>query len=384
MNGRIVFTSFRDGRLGDIWTMNPDGTALRKLTSDPAGPALYDAQADWSPDGRWIAFRRGPDASTRLGVWKMTLYGGDPVLLAEGNPAMPRENATQPAWAPDARSILFRANRPPFTDTDIWEMAPDGSNQRLVVHLPGEQLYPSYSPDKSRIAYTTPRVGRDRGIFTIAADGSNAAQILDVPGAYDSAPNWSPDGMEIAFESDSDGDMEIYVMNADGTNVRQLTDNDIHDEGPSWSPDGRRIVFTSGPGDLEGDIYVMDADGSNRLRIMDSPGRDESPDWQPIPHSGDYTACGDLTHVGAGAYSVKAAGRGLDCEKALAIAGRWSEDALAGARDDSLEGFLCETADAGYGALMVECSHRGNRSGDRANGRRSGNHKSILLVWRAA
>ena len=201
---------------------------------------------------------------------------------------MPRENATQPAWAPDGLSLLFRANRPPFSDTDIWEMDPEGGDQRLVAHLPGEQLYPSYSPDKSRIAYTSP-VGGDRGIFTAAADGSDVRTVFNAPGVDDSAPNWSPDGRRIAFESAIDGDGEIYVIDADGDNLRQLTHNTIHDEGPSWSPDGQRIVFTSGPGNLEGDIWVMNADGSGRTRITDSPGRDESPDWQPVPHAGDYS-----------------------------------------------------------------------------------------------
>ena len=73
------------GALGDIWTMNPDGSGLRRLTTDTAGePPLYDAQSDWSPDGRWLAFRRGPNASTRLGVWKMTRYGEQQRLLARG------------------------------------------------------------------------------------------------------------------------------------------------------------------------------------------------------------------------------------------------------------------------------------------------------------
>ena len=356
-NGRISFTSFRDGRLGDIWTVDPDGRAAAKLTSDPeTGPAVYDAQSDWSPDGAAIAFRRGPNASTRLGAWTMSLYGAEQRLLAEGDPATPRENATQPSWAPDGRTLLFRANRPPFPDTDIWEMAPDGSGQRLVAHLPGEQLYPSYAPDKSRIAYTTPIDG-DRGIFTVAADGSDVRTVFNAPGAEDSAPNWSPDGQSIAFESDMDGDGEIYVIDADGTDLRKLTDNAVHDEGPSWSPDGRRIVFTSGPSNLEGDIWVMNDDGTERMQITDSPGRDESPDWQPVPHRGELTSCGDLAHAGPGAYSVKAGGR-IHCDRALALAARWPRLARAGGRV-TIAGLECRTLEASYGALRVECRRRG-------------------------
>jgi Tol biopolymer transport system component len=363
LNGRISFTSFRDGALGDIWTMNPDGSELRKLTTDmPGEPPVYDAQADWSPDGRRIAFRRGPNASTRLGVWTMTRYGEQQRLLAEGNPSVPRENATQPAWAPDGLSLLFRANRPPFPDTDIWEMDTDGRGQRLVAHLPGEQLYPSYAPDKSRIAFTSPLAG-DRAILTAAADGSDVRVVFDTPGVDDSAPNWSPDGRSIAFESARDGDGEIYVIDGDGSDLRQLTHNAIHDEGPSWSPDGQRIVFTSGPGNLEGDIWVMKADGSGRTQVTDSPGRDESPDWQPVPHAGEYEPCGDAVDAGPGAYSVKVAGNGLSCAKARRLAADWPADAGTGGSGVRVGGFACASSDAGDGALLVECAHRGQGNG---------------------
>jgi Tol biopolymer transport system component len=379
LNGRISFTSFRDGALGDIWTMNPDGGELRKLTTDtPGAPPIYDAQADWSPDGRRIAFRRGPNASTRLGVWTMTRYGDEQRLLAEGDPSVPRQNATQPAWAPDGATLLFRANRPPFADTDIWEMDPDGGSRRLVAHLPGEQLYPSYSPDKSRIAFTSPVAG-DRAILTAAPDGSDVRVVFDTPGVDDSAPNWSPDGRSIAFESAVDGDGEIYVIDADGSDLRQLTDNAVHDEGPSWSPDGQRIVFTSGPGNLEGDIWVMNADGSGRTQVTHTPGRDESPDWQPIPHAGEYEPCGDAVDAGPGAYSVKVAGSGLTCSKARDVATAWSPRGHRTA--GRIAGFACASSDAGYGALLIECAHRGNR-GDGDPG--AGNGKAIAWLQRGA
>ena len=167
-------------------------------------------------------------------------------------------------------------------------------------------------------------------------------------------------------------------MKADGTDIRQLTQNTRHDEGPVWAPDGRRITYTSGVDDLNGDIWVMDADGTDQMQLTATPGRDESPDWQPVPHSGDYRACGDVTHTGAGAYSVKAAGKGLDCRKAKILATRWSDAARAGAADETVRGFVCQTSDAGYGALEVECTHQGHRG--RSRGRNDG--KSILFIWR--
>jgi len=243
---------------------------------------------------------------------------------------------------------------------------------------PGEQLYPSYSPDVSRIAFTTPVTPTDRAIFTMAADGSELVKVFEVVGAYDSAPNWSPDGSQIAFESNQDGDMEVYVMDADGTDVRQLTQDARHDEGPVWAPDGKRITYTSGPDDLNGDIWIMDADGTDQMQLMANPGRDESPDWQPIPHSGDYRACGDSTHAGPGAYGVKASARGPSCRKARTLATRWSDAALAGAPEQSVRGFGCPASDAGYGALKVRCTH------NRRSARRSGRHhrKSVLFIWR--
>ena len=70
------------------------------------------------------------------------------------------------------------------------------------------------------------------------------------PASFDSAPAWSPDGRQIAFESNLDGDMEIYVMNADGSGVRQITHNTLWDEGPAWSPDGTKFAFSSGADDV--------------------------------------------------------------------------------------------------------------------------------------
>ncbi len=87
---------------------------------------------------------------------------------------------------------------------------------------------------------------------------------------------------QIAFQSDRDGDWDIYVMDADGGNVQQLTDDPAGDRYPAWSPDGTRIAFQSDR-DGDEDIYVMDADGGNVRQLTDDPGEDYAPAWSPVP-----------------------------------------------------------------------------------------------------
>ena len=135
-------------------------------------------------------------------------------------------------------------------------------------------------PILGQIAFMSDRDG-DSNIYVMDADGGNVQQLTDDP-PWDWDPAWSPDGTRIAFHSDRDGDEDIYVMDADGGNVRQLTDDPGWDWDPAWSPDGTRIAFNSDR-DGDWDIYVMDADGGSVLQLTDDPGRDWAPAWPPVP-----------------------------------------------------------------------------------------------------
>jgi Tol biopolymer transport system component len=113
-------------------------------------------------------------------------------------------------------------------------------------------------------------------------DGGDLRRLTD-NSCWDDDPVWSPDGSRIAFASDCDGNFEVYIMDADGSNRVRLTkspdgldDNRFAD----WSPDGARMVFTS-ERDFGSDIFVMNADGSNRMRLADHPARDDNPRWSP-------------------------------------------------------------------------------------------------------
>ncbi|RYG40495.1 MAG: hypothetical protein EOO01_27200, partial [Chitinophagaceae bacterium] len=101
-----------------------------------------------------------------------------------------------------------------------------------------------------------------------------------ITNVIDSYPMLSPDGQKICFQSNRTGDVEIFVMNLDGSNLRQLTHTPGYDGGPKWSPDGKKIVFPS-ERDQDPEIYIMDADGQNQKRLTNTPGDDSHPHWYP-------------------------------------------------------------------------------------------------------
>jgi hypothetical protein len=136
-----------------------------------------------------------------------------------------------------------------------------------------------------KLLFSTVKGSNARNIQVVdIASGVVTTLVDSSPTSYDSAPAWSPDGKQIAFESTMDGDREIYVMNADGSNIRQLTHNTLWDEGPAWSPDGTKLAFSSGADDAHLDIWTMNVDGSDPRQLTTYPGRDESPDWGVNPH----------------------------------------------------------------------------------------------------
>lgn len=129
---------------------------------------------------------------------------------------------------------------------------------------------------KMQIAFTSSKRGDKKlasDIYIMDADGTHLRQLTDFPG-WDAGPAWSPDGRKIAFSSDRDRVFGgIYLMDPDGKNVQLLlNDGNV----PAWSPDGQQIAFS-----LELDIYVMDADGSNVRQLTDDPAPDSEPAWSP-------------------------------------------------------------------------------------------------------
>ena len=138
---------------------------------------------------------------------------------------------------------------------------------------------PTPSPLSGKIAFASDRDG-DHEIYVMNADGSNLTRLTD-NSAMDQQPQWSPDGGKVVFSSNRDEKLEIYVMVADGSNVSRLTDSPDVDESSDWSPDGTRIAFdTFRDGNQE--IYVMNSGGSNQVNLTNTSGHEEGhPSWSP-------------------------------------------------------------------------------------------------------
>src|SRR3954470_6589935 len=151
---------------------------------------------------------------------------------------------------------------------------------------------PVWSPDKTRIAFTSDIAapGRNLDVYVMNRDGTGLRRLTTDPGR-DPEPDWSPDGRTIAFQSNRSGDNEIFLMTPRGRFQDPITDNTAEDSQPDWSPDGRLIAFTS---DRSGapDIWVMGDDGTAATNLTHDALFDERPDWQPVLTQGAPAARG--------------------------------------------------------------------------------------------
>lgn len=198
-HSRIAFASdaAQRGNL-DIYVMDADGSNLVRLTTNPQG----ENRPTWSPDGSRLAYE-GPG-----GIWVVDADGSDAHLVVAGG-------GHYASWSPDGRLIAF-------ADRAIMVVAPDGSGLRTLVH--DENAYEvAWSPDGSKLLFTCVR-----DICMVDADGSGLVNLTEGPrDTYERGADWSPDGSEIVFASDraGDGTMRLYVMDADGSDVRELAND---------------------------------------------------------------------------------------------------------------------------------------------------------------
>jgi erythromycin esterase-like protein len=301
--GILLFSSYRDGE-SDLYLLDVavalEGAgedAIRRLTDD----AERVNQPAWSPDGRLVAYTRRREGTYRE-IWALRVAdllpggaGAEPVRLVSNFRALDSE----PAWSPDGGQIAFASSQNSDFDPgdqagvrlDVYLVRLDSSGQ---VRLTGEgalearpvdaewNTSPAWSPDGGQIAFQTNRDGNNE-IYLMAADGS-AVRNLTRHAASDASPAWSPDGTTIAFVSDRDGNEEIYLVGVDGSGLRRLTHHPGPDKSPAWSPDGHWLTFHADRYTQSGsnfDLHLVSVDSSEVIRLTTHPDFDGFADWQP-------------------------------------------------------------------------------------------------------
>lgn len=279
---RIVFGG--RGELGtpfDIFVVDADGGNLRRITDTP----VDEYRPTWSPDGRRLAYERLQRGARDLMV--VEVDGGSPTALVTG---MAARDLT---WSPDGQRIAFIGGRI-SSFSEIYVIEVDGTRLRQLTNDTTRILQDlQWSPAGDRLVYTEfPTPSGDTELFTIRPDGTNRRRITN-NSSTEVTPLWSPDGRRISFQRYAGGFQAVHVIDADGGDEVLLnspgTDFEI---GPAWNPDAKRLAF-SGCFNAEGaeqdcwlggsqvDLFVIDADGTNLEQLTDTPSEKWVVGWRP-------------------------------------------------------------------------------------------------------
>lgn len=276
LTGSITFSRGTD----DVYVVNASGSGLRRLTTNPAN----DFDPAWSPDRRMIAFRSERDGNTEIYVMAADGSG-------QRNVSRDPTDDWGPAWSPDGQ-VAWNCARGQAIGFRACVERPDGSG----LHTIPADIYVEYmdwSRDGNKVAFMSQEPGAsgndpDYNIYVMNADGSGIQRLTTTPGE-DGWPSWSPDGRQIAFATTRDdcrnstasdclrsGDIgpffDLYVMNANGSDQRRVTNQMA--QFVDWSPDGRYLVFSPG-------LKVIRPDGTGLAQVPGAVGDALFPDWAP-------------------------------------------------------------------------------------------------------
>jgi TolB protein len=295
-NGRIAFMKQDSAEHWQTWVANQDLSNQVKLTSESANSGW----AVWNPGGTKLAFdsdRADPnpdDPNLINDVFKMNPDGTGLVKLTHSG------FNGDPGWSPDGKHIAFGSDRRNGAGTgreDIYIMRSDGSHARRVTTLPEKAYYdsaPRFSPNGNRLVFTR-YINEEElsALFTVNVDGSGLKQITPW-GISTGDADWAPDGKKLVVEVDNRCHGEIYTVDPDGKNLKNITHNTCQagSADPVWSPNGEKILFIQAhafSGGFGFDLAKMNPDGTDRHFILrNNPNTNpeeekHQPDWESVP-----------------------------------------------------------------------------------------------------
>jgi len=277
-DGRRIAISGKHGTGGssrrDVFLINADGSGTTQLTANLVGDEATNCP-DWSPDGNKIAFNgvgAGESQSLRQDIYVINSDGTGLINLTN-DPG----DETCPIWSPDGSKIAFFFWEPDPNGaffSDIYVMNPDGSSRVNLTPttVPVADYGLEWSPDGRQILYT---VENSSAINFTNVDGSGERSVTTLSGRGVNSPKWSPDSKQIAFESCATFSCQLYLMTADGTSLKKLTNTqrEVAREYPlGWSSDGTKILFYSDTAFIsDRAVWSMNADGTGRTRLLEFP-----------------------------------------------------------------------------------------------------------------
>jgi TolB protein len=261
-NRESVLATVEKRDVKEVYIADYDGANQRRITIN----RTLNINPTWSPDGRSIAY-----ISYRSGV---------PDILISNIYAGTLENPTKgvgqnflPVFSPDGKRIVFFSNRD--GNNEIYVMNRDGSNVTRLTNNQANETTPTWSPTGTQIAFTSDRSGTPQ-IYVINADGSGMRRISQE--SYADRATWSPAPYnEIAFSARTGPGFDIKILNIASGETRQITFGEGTNESPAWSPNGRHLAFMSTRAGRS-QIFTVDRDGRN-LRQITREGNNFTPNW---------------------------------------------------------------------------------------------------------
>lgn len=256
----IAFISNRSGTY-DVYATSADGSELLRITNTPAN----ESAPIWTLDGRVVFSVWADNAST---LYAASSRNPQPAVI--GTAA-----GRQPMISPDGKKLIYSSGQ--FPSMHLVESALDGSNVRTLTKVPSASFNAVYSPDQSRIAFARADSTRQLQVWVMNADGTGERQLTRFA-AEDGSPQWpawSPDGTRLAIQSGrynrnapAENTAHIWIVDVKTAAATRLNPHTTAylDETPSWFPDGKRIAFQS---DRSGrmEVWVMNADGTGAVQV---------------------------------------------------------------------------------------------------------------------
>ena len=272
---QIAFTSWRDGN-SELYVMNSDGSNVRRLTNHPA----FDNYPVFAPDGTAIVFQSNRE-NERTEIYLQNLNGDSPPRkIASFN----GETGISPkCWAADGTELLVWTNQNGKAQIVRAKIEPYPSKLVLSDETAGLSS-PRLAPDGRQILYQAQLEDRRVEIRLTDLETRTTRSIFktapNYPLNFPLAPAWSPDGQRIAFTDRAGGNSEIFIINTDGSNLRNLSNDPLPDTNPVFSPDGNEIIFVR---DFYGKshLYRMNLDGTNQRRLTEKDGYELTPSFSP-------------------------------------------------------------------------------------------------------